>query len=358
MKKVSNLQQNKKTFKSIMDSLEIDESATKINQSQKKFNKFANSVVPEPDFNYMVDLLALPETSKGKYKYLFVIMDLATNKFDIEPMKNTQSESSVIAMKAIIKRGILEMPEISIKTDGGPEFKKQFDTYLTKHGVYHGTAMAHRKSQMAPVERLNRSLSRILMNYLNKKTLEHDDTYSNWTDILPVIRNELNDFRERDVDKLKEFQSESFFDAKKKPQFEIGNVVHYRLMKPTDIRGNKINSNKFREGDRVYSIDRKKIINILYYPDEPYYRYKLSGMPHISFSSQELKLASDQQDTMIVKDIIGKKQMNKVKYYLVWYKGELRKDASYQKASDLVEDGLQDYIDAYEKSNRKKSKKR
>jgi len=350
MSKLNKLQKNTKSFKSILDNLNIDETLTKSKPKQKGYNKFANSVVPEEDFNYMTDLLQLPKTKEG-FQYLFVITDLATNKFDIEPIKDTKSESAVKALKTIVKRGILKLPEISIKSDGGSEFKGAFDTYLKKEGIYHSVGTAYRKTQLAPVERLNRSLARLLMNYLNKKEVETRGVYMNWTDILPTIRTDLNEFRERDIDKLKEYQSKSYFDASKAktPEFNIGDVVHYKLMKPVTIRGHQIKDTKFREGDRRFSIDTKEVINILYYPDEPFYRYKLKGLPHISFSSNELKTGTNKETTYVVKAIIGSKQMNKIKYYLVWYKGELKKDASYQKASDLIEDGLHPMIDLYEK---------
>lgn len=362
-RKMNKTQKNKTIFKSILDNLDIDETLTKgKNLKQKNYNKFADSVVPEPDFNYMADLLFLPETTK-KFKYLFVITDLATRKFDIEPMKNTLSLSSVTAMKAIVKRGILKLPEISIKTDGGSEFKSNFNTYLTKHKIYHSVGTAHRKTQMAPVERLNKSLGRLFMQYLNKMEEKLDEDYTNWTDIVPQVRKELNDFRERDIDKLKEYQSESFFDSDKagKPKFEEGQFVHYRLLVPQTVRGHKVNDTKFREGDRKYSIDTKKIITILYYPDAPFYRYKLQGLPHISYTDNELMLSTvadgdEEETTYIVKKVIGSKIMKKEVYYLVWWRGYLKADATWEKGTELIKDGLIKYIDAYKKEANKKKR--
>jgi hypothetical protein len=51
----------------------------------------------------MADLLELPETKKG-FKYLLVVVDLATDEFDIEPMTNNKSLTVVDAMKRIFKR--------------------------------------------------------------------------------------------------------------------------------------------------------------------------------------------------------------------------------------------------------------
>ena len=65
-----------------------------------------------------------------------------------------------------------------------------------------------------------------------------------------------------------------------------------------------------------------------------------------------------QKDTYEVKQIIDKKQMKNELYYLVWYKNELRKDASWQKGTDLIEDGMDDFIDDYKKEANKKKKKK
>jgi hypothetical protein len=45
----------------------------------------------------MADLLELPETKKG-FKYLLVVVDLATDEFDIEPITNNKSLTVVDAI--------------------------------------------------------------------------------------------------------------------------------------------------------------------------------------------------------------------------------------------------------------------
>ena len=119
-------------------------------------------------------------------------MDLATNKFDMEPMKTTQSAESVTVFKKIIKRGILKLPEISLKTDGGPEFGKDFDKYLKDQSIFHKTSIAHRHTQMAPVERLNRSLSRIIMQYLYTEESKLGKTFNEWVPMLAKLIIQLN----------------------------------------------------------------------------------------------------------------------------------------------------------------------
>jgi hypothetical protein len=358
-----NLRKNKdKKFKDIINSLEIDETYTQIKKRPKHYNKFIDSIVPIEHYNYMSDLIELPKSKQG-FKYLLVVMDLATNKFDIEPMKNKDDETTLKAFKTLLKRKILILPEISLKTDNGTEFKGEFHKFLKEKEIFHKYSMPYRKTQMAPVESLNSSIGRILMNYLNKKTMELndkniDETYTNWTDILPEIRKDLNKYRERDLKELIKYQEELNFNPyeSKTPKYKIGDVVHYQLDKPQTIKGEKLDT-KFRHGDRRFSIDSRKIINILQYPNQPYYRYKLFEMPHVSFTDSQLIPSTKEDNYLSVKKIIGKKTENKKLYYLVWFKGELKKQALYLSKDNLIEDGFEDEIKEFEKENRKKKKK-
>jgi len=358
--KRKDLKVNKESFSKIIDKMGFDEYLTKSNAVQKKYNKFVNSVVPEKDFNYMADLLMLPTTDEG-YKYLLVVTDLATSLFDCEPMKNKEGKSTVEAYKQIVKRKILTFPEISLKTDGGTEFKKDFKTFMEAHDVWVKTSQAYRHKQMSPVESLNNTISRLLNNYMNQKSLELEEHYNNWTDVLPMIRKELNKYRKRDLRKLKEYQQQHQFNPIEagEPKYKIGDLVHYKLERPHDILGKAIEgNNKFRQGDLKYSIEVKKIVDVLYYHDAPWFRYKLENMPHVSLSEHELKLAKDnkhQNETnYIVKKIIDKRTQNKQTQYLVWWSKYLKKEATWESEKSLLEDGLKSHIDEYNKSIKKK----
>ena len=57
--------------------------------------------------SHQADLLFLPE-DKG-YKYALVVVDIATGKTDIEPLKTKQSKEVLDAMKRIYKRKYLTL---------------------------------------------------------------------------------------------------------------------------------------------------------------------------------------------------------------------------------------------------------
>ena len=253
-------------FKSVLDKLNVDEKFTK-SEKQIKYTKFIDGIVPIANCNYMCDLIEMPRTSEGM-KWLLVVLDLATSIFDAEPMKNKSSETTLDAFKAIIKRGILKLPEISLKSDGGTEFKGAFDKYLENNKILHLTSMPYRKTQMSPIEALNNTITRILMTYLENET--RNEGNEDWTDILRDVVTEVNEFRERDLEKLKEYQDKrvaAFPDIKEVPKFAIGDYVHYKLDKPVDQYGNLLHGS-FRNGDRKFSVDVREIVGINFYPKQ------------------------------------------------------------------------------------------
>ena len=69
-----------------------EESFTKNIQKPKFYNKVKDNVAPIEDKNFMADFLFLP-TTKEKFKYLLVVVDLATDEFDMEPMRDKNPEN-------------------------------------------------------------------------------------------------------------------------------------------------------------------------------------------------------------------------------------------------------------------------
>jgi hypothetical protein len=80
-------------------------------------------------------------------------------------------------------------------------------------------------------------------------------------------------------------------------------------------------------------------------------------MPNVSYSAYDLKLAKNQDDTFIVRKIIGVRTVDKKKQYLVWYRGDLKKDARWQEEEQLLEDNLGEYIQQFLAEDKDKKKK-
>ena len=158
-------------MKALLQKYKIDESFTKVRKEPKIYNHIKNNIPLLEDYNFMADLLLLPETKK-KDKYLLVVVDLASDEFDIEPMKNKSSDDTLQAFKKILKRKYLKIPEGSIRTDNGSEFKGDFDKWLVDNQVFHKYGLPNRHKQLANVESLNKQLGRVFNGYMNFKEEE------------------------------------------------------------------------------------------------------------------------------------------------------------------------------------------
>ena len=102
------------------------------------------------DYNFMADILYLPKDKNG-YAFLLVVVDLATDDFDIEPIKATlpkgskvvkrdslTAQSALDAMLRMFKRKFIKKkPYASIRTDGGSEFASVFDKYCYDNSILH-----------------------------------------------------------------------------------------------------------------------------------------------------------------------------------------------------------------------------
>ena len=325
----------------------------------KHFNKVKQNIAPFAGCNYMADLLFLPET-KDKYKYLFVIVDLATDRCDFEPLRTKDAHSVLNAFKQVLKRNFLPKPQQAsvLRTDPGGEFKGEFEDYLFKNNILHTVAMKNRHEQMSCIERLNRTLGQIINGYMNSVELKTKKIYRDWTTIdLNQLRKKLNLYREKQTPKnineyveSKTFPSYSLPDEL--PKFHIGELVYTKLMTPHNALGHS-EQGKFREGDVRWDIKNpKKISQVLYYPGKVSYRYMVQGVNNVSYQDCELKPVHEgQEEVQEVKEIIGRKKVGNRYFYKVWWKGERKNQATWEPETNLIEDGLGDELNEYDQDH-------
>jgi hypothetical protein len=269
----------------ILKELGVNEKYSKPVKIKKQFSKVKDNIPLKADYNFMADLLELPETKKG-FKYLLVVVDLATDEFDIEPIKNKESLTVVDAIKKMFKRRYIKTPYASIKTDGGSEFKDAFEKYCYENGILHKIGISGRHQQLSNVERLNRELGRLIIGYLNSVEEKTFKDYKEWVEIVPKVRTMLNDFR-------------------KKPE---GDPF-------TDIYQN------FRMGDYRWDIMPRKIIRVLRYAGKVPIRYILENLPNVAYAEYELMPAKEKDALYIVESVKAKRTIRGVKQLLIKWKG-------------------------------------
>lgn len=310
-------------FKNLINKIGGDETFTKRIKNETKFNKVKDNVTLIEDANMMADILFLPETptkglNKKGFKYLFVIVDLATDEFDIEPMKELNSEAALDAMKACFKRKYVKEPKYSLKTDGGAEFKSVFNKYLYDKSILHKGVVAGRHSSMSNVESLNRQLGRIFNLYMNSIEKKTGKRYTDWIQIIDTVREDLNDLRRKKLPKNineheyalpkdyttkevevihKDKKGKKTIEVKEvntpiKPKFKIGDYVYRYLDVPRDALGKRQNSEARREADILWDTTPREITQVFAYGgDGPVFRYYLQGVRDASYTEKQLRKA-------------------------------------------------------------------
>jgi transposase InsO family protein len=350
MKKTKTNPKNK--VNELMKKLNIDETYTK-SAPKYKFDKVKQNTFPMQDYNFMMDTMELPKTKLG-YKHLLTVVDLWSDEVDFEPLKGLTAKEALEAFKKIIKRPHLNLPKGSIRSDNGGEFKGVFDAFLKEQKILHRFSLEYRHKQNANVENLNSMLGRILMTYLTNKEIKIDKPYNEWTDILPLVRKELNKMRKKPDGNP--FNLETIPFNMMEPKYKVGDIVIRKYEKPHNARGYQ-EQGRFRKGDLRWDVKNKlKIVKVLNYPNNN--RYILSKFPNVSYAEAEIKKADVDEEYLEVNRIIDKKKEGNIVYYKVWWLKELKSKATWEKETQLREDGLDDYIEFYENQVKKDAKKK
>ena len=333
-------------MKPLLKSLNINEKFTKPRlEKQPVYNHIKNNIPRIEDYNFMADLIEMPET-KNKNKYILVIVDLATNEFDIEPLKFKSPEDVLKGSKNIFKRSYLKIPYASIRTDNGNEFKGMFQKWCDTEHIFHKVNIPNRHTQLANVDSLCHQLERLFNGYMNYKEEETGKVYKNWDDITDKVRKGLNKIRKVKVGKF-DINDYPFFKNYNIPRFKVGQAVHYKLDTPENSLGHKQQTSKFRTGDYRYSKEPKQIKQILYMNDEPYFRYILEGLPNASYSEYQLIKSKYKQTRYKVKQIIDDRIINNKIELKIWWLGYKKAESTWEKEKTLRDDGLGKMIDEY-----------
>lgn len=269
----------------LLRKLKINETFTKPIR-KPTFDSVKQNTYSRGGYNFMADVLFLP-TTRYRYKYLFVIVDLWSDAFDIEPIRTKTPEDVLKALKKVLSRQFIPNIEASIRTDSGSEFKGIFHRWLHDHNILQRVAEPKRHQQLANVDNLIKTLGRLLNGYMNAKEEETGKQYKQWTDVIDIIRNDLNNMR------LKEDGDPQYGifapPTEAKPKFKVGDMVYYKSEVPRNAFGEIQPTKNFREGDYRWNInDIKKIKAILFYPKN--IRYLLEGKNNVSYTASELKL--------------------------------------------------------------------
>jgi hypothetical protein len=190
------------------------------------------------------------------------------------------------------------------------------------------------------------------MTFLSNKTAELGYEYYNWTDIVDELRHHINHAKKHPKDADMNTYTLKDINMDNPPAFKVGDIVYHKLEVPVDKTGVKLQDARFRQGDvRFDTLHPRKIVQVLAYTSRNPWRYMLEAMPNVSYAEAELLRADEEKGSKYtVREIIGKSidEEEGVVYYKVWWRGYLKKDATWEPEDELVEDGLQNLITEFE----------
>ena len=305
-------------MKKILQALNINETYTTPPKIKREFSKVKDNIPLKADFNFMADLLELPQTKKG-FHYLLVVVDLATDEFDIEQLKTKESKTVLKAMEKMFKRKHIKKPYASIRTDGGPEFQDEFAKYCYENSILHKIGISGRHQQMANVERLNRELGRLFNGYMNAIEEETGRTFREWVEIVPKVRTMLNEYRKKpEGDPFTDIYEAP--DVSIQPKYKVGDVVYRISEKPLDALGRKQPTQNFRAGDYRWDMTPRKIVKVVRYAGKVPIRYILENLSNVAYAEYELKPATEQEAMYQVQSVKAKRTVNGVKELLIKWK--------------------------------------
>ena len=278
--------------------LGINDKLSKIRPVRKKFNKVKDNIPLHEDFNFSCDLMFMP-TDKFGFKYILVCVDLASDEFDIEPLKYKTPEHVLRAFKKMFTRPYLNKPEYTLTSDAGSEFQGVFKKWLFDESIYHKITNVGRHQQLANIDSLIRQLSGLFIGVAMEKEKSTGKLSKGWLTHVDAIREELNKIRKKDLPEdytTHEYESLTTHrrvvrgkdekDELIKPKFNVGDMVHVLLDRPEDSRGNKL-TGRARIGDNRYDRNARRVRQILLYSGTVLHRYLVDGISNVSYSDSE-----------------------------------------------------------------------
>lgn len=280
---------------------------TKLPVTVKQSEK-AHFMVPKKNSVLMADIIFMPDDEDTKrkstdsFKYITILIDLATSNLVKTPLKYRDAKTALQAFKVIMREAKHLDKKLSYSlfiTDGGSEFKGVFHDYIASKGIIHKTTERGRHQQMKPIDSRIALISRYLHIIMLSEELENKQVNKKWTKYLKTMVSILNrkrylkrELTDEDMENMKKIVTNY---NKKKTDHEdiipIGTKVRYKLDVPINpVTDKQFSNEKFRKGDVRFSKQIHKIETLVLNPNQPV-MYKLNGINHVRYIKQQLLIA-------------------------------------------------------------------
>ena len=282
-----------------------------------------HTTAPVENATHQADILFLPDDDG--FKYLLVVVDIATRKTDAQPLKSKDSDAVLKAIQKIYKRKILKLPK-RIEVDAGKEFKGEFMKYFEKYSKVL-TKLTGRHRQQSVVETKNYQFGKILNERMLVEEINNDEESHSWVDIVPQVVNLLNKyFSIKPI--LSNPEDKEKVNNKNKNMLPVGTRVRIQLDNPMSYQGDKLHG-KFRAGDVRWSKQVHTITDYFLRPGQPP-MYQIDNRNDVAYTiyqlqevnNDEVRPSTKGQKKWIVKQLLERKKIkNKIYFDVLWSDG-------------------------------------
>ena len=235
------------------------------------------------------DLLFLP--NDDGYRYLLVVVDIATRKVDAEPLKTKEAIEVKKAMEKIYKRKTLKKP-LRLEVDSGLEFEGAFSKFFNKT-LKIVKKIVGRHRQQSVVETKNYQIGKILNTRMLVEEINNDDTSRSWVDILPQVIQLINknfSYKPKGADIDEPIKTNKF----SQDLLPVGTRVRVQLDNPVDYVNEKKLNGRFRAGDIRYSKSIHTITSFYLRPAQPP-MYQLDNNKKVAYTKYQLQVVTDNE---------------------------------------------------------------
>lgn len=292
-------------------------------------SQMPHTFAPQKYATQQLDLLQLPDDDG--YKYLLVVVDIATRLCDAEPLKTKDSNEVKKAMLKIWKRKYIKKP-LRFEVDSGSEFKGEFKKYFEKILDF-VVKKAGRHRQQSVVETKNGQIGKILNMRMLAEEINNNEVSKNWVDLVPKVIALLNkhlSYEANDINPELPIITNNYTSL----MLPIGSKVRIKLDTPKSYLDDKKLYGKFRMGDIRWSKELYTITNYYLRPNQPP-MYQLNNDKTVAYTKYELQLVKDDekkpntfsQKKVLVDELLERfKKGNRVFFRVKWNDGDITEE--------------------------------
>jgi len=284
------------------------------------------------------DLLHLPDDDG--YKYLLVVVDIATRKCDAEPLKTRDSKTVKKGLIKIFKRKIIHQPS-RLEVDDGSEFKGDFAQYFSKL-LEIQVKEPGRHRQQSVVESKNHIIGDVLNKRMLAEEINNHEESKSWVDIVPQVVRLINKEYAHPAVVIHGDREEKT-DKTNKHLLTIGTECRYLLDNPIRYTDGQRMHGTFRAGDIRWSKEHYPITRFYLRPDEPPL-YELGDDGRVAYSREQLQVVPRNeirplpggQHKFIIDHLIKRfKQRGKIYFDVKWDDGSITQEPRTELMKDV-----------------------